>query len=135
MGAEQQIQLLIQRPRIIPGATTANWNSGVATSGQPGADLITIGSANEWYRLNQFALVLTGFNALATVTMRAYMDIAGANREVLNDDWIIAASGPIAFMSWFFDAEFFGPFRVEVYSDQAADDGFNASYEYRIKDW
>lgn len=135
MGLASFIKLLIQRPRIVSGTATALWRTGFATSGQPGADLVTIGVVNQWYRLNQFCLVLTGFNAAATITMRAYMDIAGANRFVMGDDWPIATSEAVAYLSWFFDAEFNGPFRVEVYSNNALDDNFTASYEYRIKDW
>lgn len=135
MGSlKNEIDLLVERPNIIPGATTANWNSGVATSGQPGADLITIGAANQWYRLNQFTIVMAGFNAAATVYVRCYMDVAGVNRLVIDDDY-----GPpppeTAFLSWWFDAEFYGPFRVELYSDQAVDDGLAVPYEYRIKNW
>lgn len=134
MGLYDEVRMLTTRPRIVPGVTTANWNSGVASSGQAGADLITIGVAGQWYRLNQFTVVLTGFNALATITTREYMLVAGVERLLLEDDY-----GPpppeVAFMSWWFDAEFFGPYRVEVYSDQAADDGLAVTYEYRIKPW
>jgi hypothetical protein len=135
MGLTSEVQSLIQRPRIIPGVTTANWNTGIATSGLAGANLVTVGGPNQWYRLNQFALVLNGFNAAAIITMRAYMDIAGVNRLILTDDWTIATSEDVAYLSWFFDAEFFGPFRVEVFSNNIADNGFTATYEYRIKDW
>ena len=134
MGLISDIRLLVERPRIVPGTTTANWNGGLATSGQPGADLVTVGVANQWYRLNQFIVILTGFNALATVYTREYLDVGGVNRLILVDDY-----GPpppvLAFMSWWFDAEFYGPYRVEVYSDQAADDGLAVDYEYRIKSW
>jgi hypothetical protein len=134
MSLAQSIRLLRERPRVIIGTTMANWNSGVATSGAAGADLVTIGVAGQWYRLNQFTLVLTGFNAAATITIRSYMNVAGANRLVIDDDYTPPLPDT-AFLSWWFDAEFFGPFRVEVHSDQAADDGFNATYEYRIKNW
>jgi len=134
MGLPQDIRRLAERPRIVAGTTTANWNSGVATSGQPGADVITIGVAGRWYRLNQFIVIMTGFNALATVYTREYLDVGGVNRLILVDDY-----GPpppeLAFMSWWLDAEFYGPYRVEVYSDQAADDGLAVDYEYRIKSW
>ncbi len=135
MGLASDIKLLIQRPRIVIGTTRALWRTGTATSGQLGGDLVTVGVANQWYRLNQFALVLTGFNGAAIITTRAYMDMAGANRLVILDTWTIATSPAVAFLSWFFDAEFNGPFRVEVYSNNALDDNFTATYEYRIKDW
>ncbi len=133
MGLLHSLALLIQHPRIMPGIVSANWNSGAATSGQPGADLITIGLAGQWYRLNQFSIVSTGFNAAATVTVRAYMDIAGANRMILTDDWTVPEE--VIFLSWWFDTEFYGPMRVEIYSDQGVDDGLAVPYEYRIKPW
>lgn len=127
------IKLLTQRPRIVPGSTVANWNSGVAPSGAAGATLVTIGVVGQWYRLNQFILVTAGFNAAATVYNRVYMDVAGVNRLIMADDDAMPLE--LVFLSWWFDAEFYGPFRVEVYSDQAVDDGLNVPYEYRIKDW
>jgi hypothetical protein len=133
MAFQDYIKLLIQRPQIIPGSTIGNWNSGVAPSGAAGAALVTIGAAGQWYRLNQFTIVTVGFNAAATVYVRCYMDVAGVNRLVIDDDYTMPQE--IVFLSWWFDAEFYGPFRVEIFSDQAADDGLNVIYEYRIKDW
>jgi len=125
--------LLRQRPQILTGATIANWNSGIAPSGAAGAALATIGVPGQWYRLNQFTVVTAGFNAAATVYLRSYMDVAGANRLVIEDDYVMPQE--LVFLSWWFDAEFYGPFRVEIFSDQAIDDGLAVDYEYRIKDW
>jgi hypothetical protein len=61
------------------------------------------------------------------------MDIAGANRLMLTDDWTMPEE--VIFLSWWFDTEFYGPMRVEIFSDQGADDGLVVPYEYRIKDW
>jgi len=133
MSLVTEIFLLRQRPRIVPGSTVANWNSGVAPSGAAGATLATIGVAGQWYRLNQFTIVTAGFNAAATVYIRSYMDLLGVNRLVIDDDYVMPQE--VAFLSWWFDAEFYGPFSVEIYSDQAADDGLAVAYEYRIKDW
>jgi len=129
----RETYILRQRPQIVPGSTTANWNSGVAPSGAAGATLATIGVAGQWYRLNQFTIVTVGFNIAATVDVRCYMDLAGVNRLVIADDYTMPQE--VVFLSWWFDAEFYGPFRVEVESDQGADDGLAVVYEYRIKDW
>ena len=133
MGLVQEIRSLVERPRIMSATKTANWNSGVATSGAAGADLVTVGAANQWYRLNQFAIISSGFNALATVTVRAYMNVAGVNHLILTDSWVMPEE--VIFLSWWFDTEFFGPMRVEILSNQAADDGLAVTYEYRIKSW
>ena len=129
------IHLLTQRARIVPGTVKADWNTGRATSGLLGADLFTIGSVGQWFRLTEAYLVLTGFNALATVTVRAYLTVAGEERQIGEEEWEVAFDGPLAYLFWFWELEIYGPLRFEVYSDQGADDGFTASYEYRIKDW
>lgn len=131
-----RLELLAERARIVPGTVKANWNSGIATSLKPGADLFTVGEVGKWFRLVEAYLVLTGFNPAATVVIRAYVNIAGAERQMGEDaEWEVAVDGELAFVTWFWEVEIFGPLRVEVHSDQVADDGFTASYEYRIKDW
>src|SRR4030042_494614 len=121
MSLPSYLRLLIQRPRIITGTTIANWNSGVAPSGAAGATLITIGVPGSWYRLNFGAVILAGFNVAATVTIREYADVAGANRLVMEDDWTMPEE--LAILSWWLDSEHYGPYRIELFSDQAADDG------------
>ena len=130
-----RLELLAERARIVPGTVKANWNSGIATSLKPGADLFTVGEVGQWFRLSDAYLVLTGFNAAARVSIRAYLNIAGAEREVMDEDWVIADEGELAYIIWWWDVEIYGPLRIEVYSDKIADNGFTASYEYRKKDW
>ena len=79
-------------------------------------------------------VLLTGLNAAATITLREYMDVMGANRLIYNDTYSPPID-PLVFTGWWIDAEFFGPYRVELLSDQAVDDGFAVTWEYRIKDW
>ena len=126
---------LTERARIVPGEVTADWNSGVATSGEAGADLFTYGGVGQWWRLTEAWLVLTGFDLAATVTIRIYYTIAGEEREMPPDEWEVAGDGPLAYILWFWEIEIYGPLRVEVHSDQAADDGYTATYEYRVKSW
>jgi len=133
MSLPSYIRLLGERPRPIIGATIANWNSGVAPSGLAGATLVTIGVANSWCRLNFGAAILAGFNVAATVTIREYCDVAGANRLVFEDDWTMPQE--LAMLSWWIDSEHYGLYRIELFSDQAGDDGVNVPYEYRIKSW
>lgn len=139
MGLISDIRLLVERPRIIPGVATAPWNSGVATSGQPGADLFTYGVANQWWRLQEaYVKLFPGiWNVAATITIRSFYYIMGAEEMVGDEDWLAdGTDGNIAYIYWFWlAAEIYGPLRVEVYSDNAADDGVIAPYEYRIKSW
>lgn len=136
MGALQALRLLIERPTRVVTTKTANWNSGVATSGLAGADLFTHGAVGQWWRICEAFLVLAAFNAAATVTIRVYMTYAGALRKIGEEDWVVAVDGDIAYIYWFWlNAEIYGQLRVEAYSDQAADDGLAAPYEYRHKRW
>jgi hypothetical protein len=133
MSLAADIKLLKQVAQIVTASTTANWNSGVAPSGAAGATLVTMGRAGAWCRLNFGGVIMTGFNIAATVTIREYMDVAGAARLILTDDWIMPQE--MAILSWWIDLEVFGLYRIELYSDQAVDDGVAVPYEYRIKDW
>jgi hypothetical protein len=135
MGLAAAIRMLTQHSRIISTTTTGAWNSGVATSGNPGADLYSYGQANRWWRLQESYLLLAAFNAAATVTVRAYEPLMGAEREIMNEDWVVAADGDVVFIVWFWEVEMFGPLRVEVFSNNAGDDGLVVPYELRVKDW
>lgn len=136
MSFPQETKLLIQRPRIVTDVTTANWNSGVAPSGLAGATLFTAGLANQWCRLCDAYMLITGFNAAATISTRYYAQVIGAERYTMFDDYVIAGIvEDIIYLSWFWDTQVFDQVRVEVYSDQAADDGLAVNWEYRWKEW
>lgn len=139
MGADQYLKLLAQEAVIVPGTTTANWNSGVATSGLAGADLFTYGAVGQWWRLQEAYLkIFPGvWNVASVITIRSYLLIMGGDELIGQEDWDAdGTDGNVAYIYWFWlNAEIYGPLRVEVYSDNAADDGVAAPYEYRRKDW
>ena len=123
----------------MPGTTTALWNSGVATSGEPGADLFAYGMANQWWRLQEAYLKLFPgvWNVASVITVRSYLYIMGGEELIGEEDWDAdGTDGNVAYIYWFWTmAEIRGPLRVEVYSDNVADDGVIAPYEYRVKSW
>jgi len=137
MGLATEIKKLLQRPQIIIGTATGNWNTGTATSGQPGADLFTIGVAGQWWDLQEAYLKLFPgvWNVAAVLTVRSYLTIMGVEDMIGEADWDAdGTDGNVAYIYWFWlYAEIYGPLRVEVYSDQVADDGVVAPYEYRVK--
>lgn len=135
MGLANDIKLLIQHPTIVTANRTANWNSGVATSGQPGADLYTYGVVGQWWRASEAYFQLSAFNAAATVTVRVYQILFGALQYSGGDDYVVALDGPVVYLLWWLEIEMYGPLRIELFSDQAADDGLAAPYEYRVKEW
>lgn len=135
MSLTQEIHLLRQRPRIHFLTATGNWNSGVATSGLAGADLYTWGTPGKWWRLTLSCFHLAVFNIAADVTIRGYETFMGGVRLIFTDEWTVALDGEIAWINWFFDTQIYGQVRIEVYSDQAADDGLVVPYEVWDKDW
>ena len=137
MGLAAEVKKLLQRPLIIPGTVTANWNTGVATGGLAGADLFTVGAVGQWWDLQEAYLKLFPgvWNVAAVITIRSYFTIMGGEEMVGNEDWNAdGTDGNVAYIYWFWlMAGMYGPLRVELYSDQAADDGVVAPYEYRAK--
>ena len=129
------VRRLVENPTITVNTTTANWNSGVATSGLAGGDLVTLGTALSWWTLTEIYLLLSAFNAGATVTVRAYMTLLGAERLVMEEDYVVAAEPDVIYIFWWWELRIYGQVRIEVHSDQAADDGLAATYEHRIKEW
>ncbi|MBU0846403.1 hypothetical protein KKH23_04380 [Patescibacteria group bacterium] len=139
MGLVSDLRLLVERPSRVPGTTTALWNSGVATSGQPGADLFTYGVADQWWRLQEAYLWLFPgvWNVASVITVRSYIYLMGSEVPIGDEDWDAdGTDGNVAYIYWFWlMAEIYGPLRVEVYSNNGADDGVIAPYEYRVKSW
>jgi hypothetical protein len=136
MSQDAYAKLLCEKPRIITATRTANWNSGVATSGLAGADLVTIGTAGQWCRISECVLILTDFAAITHLTIRYFLTLCGAERRMQDDIWACdGTDGQAALLGYFWEMELFGTMRAEVFSDQAADDGVVANYEYRIKSW
>jgi len=137
MGLATEIKKLLQRPEIIIGTVTANWNTGIATSLQSGADLFTVGVAGQWWDLSEAYLkIFPGvWNGLATVTIRSYLSIMGGEEMIGDEDWKADGSdGNVAYIYWFWlNAEIYGSLRVEVESNVLADDGVTVPYEYRVK--
>jgi hypothetical protein len=139
MGIIQDVRMFLAHPRPVIGTATGNWNSGIATSGQPGADLFTYGAANQWWQLSEgyFRLFPGIWNIAAVITVRAYLTLMGVEVAIGDEDWDAdGTDGQVGIFYWFWiPYEIFGPLRVELYSDQAADDGVVVPYEYRVKSW
>ncbi len=51
----------------------------------------------------------------------------------MNEDYSVVADGDLVYMIRWWEIEQFDQVRVEVYSDQAADDGLTVPYEYKVK--
>ncbi len=114
------------------GTVAANWNSGVATSGLAGADLVTLG-ANDTNNLVQSLLVnISALTAGAIITIRLYQQVKGTERQVYSQNFV---QGTDPDGCWVVDGEvgIHEAVRVEVYSNNGLDDAANVDYDYTLE--
>jgi len=122
----------------IPGesSVTANWQSGVATSGETGADLVSIGSAGDRKKLNSLQVDISQLTTGATITIRLYELVNAVERKLYpppGSTWVVGTD-PDAI--WVIDGpvEITGVLRVEVQSNNAGDNGKAIAYKYALED-
>jgi len=136
MGLGARIRFLASPPRFYEGSVTANWQSGVATSGLAGADFLTLGTPDTVY----FTMGIFGVPIIyayigdltpgATITYRAYATIFGVMRLADDDDYIVGLD-PNVMAIWAWIER--GQIRVEIMSDNALDNGAAIPYQYSLK--
>jgi hypothetical protein len=113
-------------------SVTGNWNSGTATSGETGADVVTIGANDTRYKLHSLALNISNFVAGGKVTIKLFMQVNGVERKVYEEQfnkgtdpdglWIV--NGTVGIHE---------TLRVEAESNKAADDGVAIDYDYMLE--
>ena len=114
------------------GSVTGNWNSGTATSGETGADLITIGSNNTRKKLHSLLINISSLQAVAKVTIKLFMQVNGIERKVYQEEftrgtdpdglWIVNGTVGIHEI-----------LRVEATSNKASDNGAAIEYDYMLE--
>ena len=116
----------------VSGSTTGNWYSGTATSGQTGADLVTIGANDIRNKLHSLLINISSVQAGAKITIRLYMQVNGTERKIYQEEftqgtdpnglWII--NGTVGIHE---------ALRVEATSSKAADNGAAIEYDYMLE--
>ena len=116
----------------VAGSITGNWNSGIATSGETGADVVTIGANDVKKKLHSLLLNISAFQSGAKVTVKLFMKVNGTERKVYEQEfkqgtdpdglWIV--NGTVSIHEGL---------RVEAESDKAADDGAAMDYDYMLE--
>ena len=116
----------------VSGSVTGNWNSGTATSGETGADVVTFGASDTRKKLHSLLLNISDFQAGAKVTVKLFMQINGTERKVYEQEfkqgndpdglWIV--NGTVGIHEGL---------RVEAESNKAADDGVSMDYDYLLE--
>ncbi|MDP2731281.1 MAG: hypothetical protein Q8O55_12510, partial [Dehalococcoidales bacterium] len=71
----------------ISGSVTGNWNSGTATSGETGANVVTIGANNTKKKLHSLILSIHNFQSGGKVTVKLFMQVNGTERKVYQEDF------------------------------------------------
>ncbi|MFC2017582.1 hypothetical protein ACFLUD_04135 [Chloroflexota bacterium] len=114
------------------GSVTGNWNSGTATSGETGADLVTIGANDTRNKLHSLLINISSVQAGAKITIRLYMQVNGTERKIYQEEftqgtdpnglWIINGTVGIHEV-----------LRVEATSSKAADNGAAIEYDYMLE--
>lgn len=117
-------------------SVTGNWQSGTATSGETGADLVNIGTASDRRKIHSLQVDISQLTTGATITIRLYELVNGTERKVyppFGTSWVVGTDpGAI----WVIDGtvEITGVLRVEVQSDTAGDNGKAIAYKYATED-
>lgn len=113
-------------------SVTANWQSGTGTSGETGADLVTIGAANTRYKLHSLVVNISALTGGATITVKLFMEVNGTERKVYSQaftqgtdpDGLWIVNGTVGIHE---------VLRVEVESNNAGDNGLAVEYDYMLE--
>ena len=116
----------------VSGSVTGNWNSGTATSGELGADVVTIGVDDTRYKLHSLLINVSSLQAGGKVTVKLFMQVNGTERKVFEEEfskgtdpdglWIV--NGTVGIHE---------ALRVEAETNKAADDGAAIEYDYMME--
>lgn len=121
-----------------PGESSviANWQSGTATSGETGADLVSIGTAGDRKKLHSLVVNISALTVGATITIKLFMLVNGVEAKVyppVGTTWTVGTDPDGV---WVVNGtlEISGVLRVEVESDNAGDNGKAITYKYDLED-
>ena len=114
------------------GSVTANWQSGIGTSGTSGADLITLGLNDTGKLVDSLEVDISSLAAGAIATVRLYKQVNGTEKCVFNEQFI-QGTDPDAIPVINSPLGIYEALRVEVQSDKVADNGKSIPYEYTLE--
>ena len=139
---EEEVADILAQTNKLAGETPsessvdADWQSGTATSGDTGADLVSIGAASDRKKLNSLQVDISQLTTGATITIRLYELVNGTERRLYpppGTTWVVGTDPDTI---WVVDGtvEITGVLRVEVQSDNASDNGEAIAYKYALED-
>jgi len=114
------------------GSVIGNWQSGTATSGETGADVVAIGANDTKKKLHSLLLSIHNFALGGRLTVKLFMQVNGTERKVYREDfnkgtdpdglWVV--NGMVGIHE---------VLRVELQSNRAADNGVALDYDYMLE--
>ena len=117
----------------VSGSVTGNWQSGTATSGETGADVVVIAADGTKRKLHSLLLSIHNFAPGGRVTVKLFMQVNGSERKVYEQEfnkgtdpdglWIV--NGTVGIHE---------ALRVEVQSNRVADNGVALDYDYMLEE-
>ena len=112
---------------------TGNWQSGAGTSGNPGADLVTIGAVGTRYKIHSLLVSIANLTLGATARIRMFTTINGTEQEVYNQTFI---QGTDPDGLWIINGTLgiHDTLRAELHSNNVADDGAIVDYDYMLEE-
>ena len=115
------------------GTKTGNWQSGTGTSGDTGADLLSIGVNDDGKLVDSLEVDISALTAAATISIRLYKQVNGTEKCILDDDFVVG-SDPQAIPVINSPIGIYEVLRVEVQSNNALDNGKAIPYEYTLEE-
>lgn len=114
------------------GSVAANWQSGVATSGEAGADLVTLGAADTRYKVHSLLVSIALLTVGATITIKLFQEVTGTERKVYEQTFVVGADPDGV---WVINGTLgiHEELRVEVESNNVGDNGLNIDYDYMLE--
>ena len=116
----------------VSGSVIGNWNSGIATSGEIGANVVTIGANDTKKKLHSLILSIHNFQSGGKVTVKLFTQVNGVERKVYQEDfnkgtdpdglWVV--NGTVGIHE---------AVRVELQSNRAVDNGVALHYDYMLE--
>ena len=113
------------------GSVIGNWQSGTATSGESGANLVTIGANDTKYKLHSLIVSIHNLQ-LGAIKVKLFQQVNGTERKVYEEQfqkgsdpdgcWVV--NGTVGIHE---------ALRVEVQSNKAADNGVAIAYDYMLE--
>jgi len=111
----------------------ANWQSGTATSTETGADLVSIGTANDRMKLNKLVVDLNALTVGASIRIKLFELVNGNQRKIYDQAFIVGTDPDgVPVVDGPFEID--GVLRVECQSNNAGDNGLAIAYKYDLED-